>query len=485
MNFALIGGHPDVLPLLGAISENEIHHLQFATCLNGFESEVLQAHPSVKVVTGWDQLLTESGIDTFILAGNSKESQTAARTIASECKTPFIVFPVLGEDWTAIYDFTYIQDESAFLLMPVLNFRFHPLSKQLKQSLAENVIGKISRVEFQQELSKDKYPQSLSQDDWDPFLLHGIDFLKFIGGNYHRITSIPGGVTASQYSMLNLTLTGDSLPDSHATFCTEGESNNWQLKIKGTEGEIHFSGNNIDFSSWKLNINDKEINLKQDQISFGKSLLEQFEKSVEKNKPEPAWPDLTYCYELLLGSHRSIKRSRTIEVHHDTTSERSQFKTQMTAIGCGLLLFTLGLMIGLMILGNILDPRETIEIQAEAANSIIHSELFVKGDSELTEAGKIHLSDIASRFERIPFPILIEQTGEPDSSKLDESRREVVLKNIQEQGIKHSEKRIAIAKVNGGLFILLMKIGRILIFAPLFIFLGFQFLLRLARPSAN
>ena len=137
------------------------------------------------------------------------------------------------------------------------------------------------------------------------------------------------------------------------------------------------------------------------------------EKGLKEGKLSPNWADLTFAHELLTGSHRSVQKKRTIEVHHDTTSERSQFKTQMTAAGCMLLMVTLGLMVGLMIIGNILDPRETIEIKAEATNSILDQDLFLPDKAELSEAGKIRLAEIASRIQDAPMTtVLIEQSGE-------------------------------------------------------------------------
>ena len=56
------------------------------------------------------------------------------------------------------------------------------------------------------------------------------------GGDYHRVTSIPSGTTDQKYSLMNLTLTGDDLPDAQATFRTGGQKNSWQYKILGTEG---------------------------------------------------------------------------------------------------------------------------------------------------------------------------------------------------------------------------------------------------------
>jgi myo-inositol 2-dehydrogenase/D-chiro-inositol 1-dehydrogenase len=46
------------------------------------------------------------------------------------------------------------------------------------------------------------------------------------------------------------------------------------------------------------------------------------------------------CFETIDATHRSVRRRRTIELHFEPMSERAIFKTQMTAIGCALLVAT-------------------------------------------------------------------------------------------------------------------------------------------------
>ena len=68
--------------------------------------------------------------------------------------------------------------------------------------------------------------------------------------------------------------------------------------------------------------------------------IEQFSKSDSHQSVDVEWGELIKCYETLDASHRSVRRKRTIELHFEPMSERAIFKTQMTAIGCGLLIAT-------------------------------------------------------------------------------------------------------------------------------------------------
>jgi hypothetical protein len=52
------------------------------------------------------------------------------------------------------------------------------------------------------------------------------------------------------------------------------------------------------------------------------------------------WPELVKVFETADATHRSVKRRRTIDLHFEPMSERAIFKTQMTAMGCGVLIAT-------------------------------------------------------------------------------------------------------------------------------------------------
>ena len=61
--------------------------------------------------------------------------------------------------------------------------------------------------------------------------------------------------------------------------------------------------------------------------------------------------------ELVEATQQSIRRRRTVDLYFDMTSERSQFKTQMAALGCGVLMLTLFLLVVVLMLGQMLSPE--------------------------------------------------------------------------------------------------------------------------------
>jgi hypothetical protein len=63
--------------------------------------------------------------------------------------------------------------------------------------------------------------------------------------------------------------------------------------------------------------------------------------------------------ELTDAISKSLRRRRTVDVYFDTGSERGVFKSQMTAIGCGVLTWMIVGMIGFLIVAQLtaLSPK--------------------------------------------------------------------------------------------------------------------------------
>ena len=57
--------------------------------------------------------------------------------------------------------------------------------------------------------------------------------------------------------------------------------------------------------------------------------------------------------ELMEGLDKSFRRRRTVDIHFDGVSERSAFKTQMTAIGCGVLTWLMFGLVGFLVVAKL------------------------------------------------------------------------------------------------------------------------------------
>ena len=66
-----------------------------------------------------------------------------------------------------------------------------------------------------------------------------------------------------------------------------------------------------------------------------------------------------------------------MELYFDTPSERSNFKTQMTAVGCGVLLLTLLAMIGGLGIGIVTDELQLPPVIMQIVRVLVFAPLFV------------------------------------------------------------------------------------------------------------
>jgi hypothetical protein len=250
------------------------------------------------------------------------------------------------------------------------------------------------------------------------------------------------------------------------------------LTVAHSGGTTTFEGKD---GSWNIVSSKHAKEFEPTATLEGQVLLGFITRRLSVPEERPDWTDLTRDFEVLDAVRRSLARRRTIDLHFETTSERSLFKTQMTAIGCGVLMLTLFAVVALLFLGSVLDVRSPAEITADKANTIFYDREFEPAAEELSPAGKAHWDRVADK-RRDPgmVPLLVEQVDDEDLAR---TRREHLVARLKSEGIPNADGRVEVHALDGPWFKTVMKIARVLVFLPLFVFLGLQMLLLITRPA--
>ncbi|MFT7642450.1 MAG: hypothetical protein ACI9G1_004207 [Pirellulaceae bacterium] len=98
------------------------------------------------------------------------------------------------------------------------------------------------------------------------------------------------------------------------------------------------------------------------------------------------------------------------------------------------------------VLGHATDAFwETQQTNAEAADFVFHDHEFVGDTAVLSPAARRHLESVALRLDRVPFPIVVEQSrynGKPD---LDRQRRKSILEHLGRMGVLNIHRRVIVA----------------------------------------
>jgi len=483
MNFALLGDDAAALPLLRAIAGHPHHQLTDAAASGELTSEIVGLAPAVRVTPHGEELLG-APVDAVVVASDDPAALEAAKQLAL-AGVALLVIPRAEQGAAWVYELTLVRDDTQAMLFPLLPQHCHPLLESIDALLSEETFGKLLHIQMVRKTKMEDGGTSqrfIEQGTIDDALLTDVDLLRRIGGNYNRVTALHSGKTAQGVVSATVSLAGKNLPE--ATWSLEpAAQSEWQLTATGERGRAVLSGGS-NLADWKLRIGEEQPEHHDDAADGGLLVLERFESALADTSVRPTWTDLTRAFEIVDAAHRSIKRRRTIDLYFETTSERSLFKSQMTAVGCGLLSLTLFAVLLLLLCAALLDPRLDVEIQAERAGSIITREEFSAETATLTNDGKEHLANVARQLQNETFPVLIEATKHADAKTLDEERRETVVRLLNSQGIAQAEQRTVVDMVRGKLFRPLMLVARVFVFLPLFAFLVLQFLLLIARPSS-
>lgn len=355
MNFALIGDAPEVLPLLRAIGRSATHRLTRAALVTDTLPEILQACPAVQVSSDWTTLLVDSSLDVVIVAGCDEAAQTAARELAV-AGVAIALFPEAAQGSTFLYQLTLIRDDTHGVMLPVLPLHVHPAVIHLQELIRAQTLGKVLYLQFEREIAQptlqDGVALQLSIADIDAALLPDVDLMRLLAGPYDQVTALHTGRTADGLSLASVTLAGHDLPE--ASWSAKASARGMRrLTLTGEQGTA-----DIDFDAPQpiLTVHAdgsrQQFESASETDQCGLAMLERIEHAFAEQPVKPDWADLTKVFETVDATHRSIRRRRTIDLHFETTSERSIFKTQMTAIGCGVLTFTLLGMIAYLLVGQ-------------------------------------------------------------------------------------------------------------------------------------
>jgi hypothetical protein len=181
--------------------------------------------------------------------------------------------------------------------------------------------------------------------------LADVDLLRDLGGNYSQVTTLRTGTDAA-LSSITTTLGSDQAPQANWT-AKVGTENSWRLTISGMRSTAVLTGDPA-AAALTLEVEGPDLSLptQSAQEDWGPAVLRSFEVAADNNPAQPNWEDLQRGMELMYATDRSLRRKRTIELFFEAHTERSNFKTQMTAIGCGVILFTLFGMIMVLVGGE-------------------------------------------------------------------------------------------------------------------------------------
>lgn len=346
MRFALLGDSPVATAVAQAVSMNaEFQLVRWVGHAQGPPARFLRL-PGLRVSGHWEELLTATDVDAVIIAESDVESQPVVRQLLQGGKTAFVL-PELAQDPAFFYELALFDAESPGKLFPLLEGRGHPLVVEMQRIISDRRLGSIRHVQFERTVAATGAAPGqtssglMSRIDLASAFLIDADLLRALFGPYNQVSASRSGDASAGFSLATVTLGGSNVPQAVWTATGTAATESWKLTALGDAGtailEDVSGSEQISGRRLRLTVNQpgRAPTVTETTADSGAWLLEQFAGGVK------LWDELAAAVELVDAVERSVRRRRTIDVYFETPSERGMFKTQMTAVGCSLLMLTL------------------------------------------------------------------------------------------------------------------------------------------------
>jgi hypothetical protein len=358
-----------------------------------------------------------------------------------------------------------------------------PGAEQARAELGRRDAGALWRIEFVRLLSGGgEAPLTISLAEADRALLQDLDWIAQLAGLPAQATMLTSGQDPQRPVEAAVTLRGSPGPETRWTLRRHARPDAWELTLTAERGTARLSWEQG--SAPLLEAGSETIPLPvPDMLAWDvRRQLQDFLDAARAGRPARPWLDVVKFGETGAGARRSLARKRTVDLHFEEAGERSQFKSQMTAIGCGALLWTLLGSIGLLIAVGVLDPRDREYRASASAGFVIENREFEREGAELTPMGQEHLQHIAGQWSSTSPVLLVESlTGNDEQSR---RRGEAVAAALERSGVREPGRRMVVRTLQGRWFTAAVWTAWGAVLAPLLGVLLLQLLIVAARPGA-
>jgi hypothetical protein len=398
-----------------------------------------------------DTLVAAGEAVDLVVAASSPEALAAASKLAFRRGSKVAVLPDARQ--TADWVFSlYPLSEGAPRVHGVPEHRASPAVAAFRGSLPETIGERHLLCTCTLPVA------SLSSSEVERLFVEDVDLLRGLAGEFKALIAVSVPDASGDHRSLTVTFSGEK--SGTVTWTVQpGSTFSWQLKEgRGGGPTLHRSA-------------DGEYSLVPvDGLG-----------STPAETPFARWQDVLRAFDDLAALRRSLKKRRLVELQTEIISEQAQFKSVMSASGCGLLMATLFGAVALLAAGAAFDPRPSQQRTSERAGLVLRENDFQSGSAELSEDASREWPGMIRRLGQTAAPILVEQT---EQGSVDQERRERLVSRLTEAGIPSPASRVEVFAFRGDLFLKLLAACWVILFLPLGVFLAVQALL-LATPSTT
>ena len=179
-------------------------------------------------------------------------------------------------------------------------------------------------------------------------VIRGLDYLSAAGFKFTQVTALesnaPDGSLISRLITLSAATTAEKpLPPGTLTIKPSGKPSTAAERESVLQISLNGGGVRTVTIAETANVVDRIVTVCQSREICGK------------------WMDaFSVTMELAEAVSKSLRRRRTVDVHFDSGSEKGVFKSQMTALGCGVLTFMMLGMVAYLIVAQLVPLPDNV-----------------------------------------------------------------------------------------------------------------------------
>ena len=337
MKFAIAGNNATAIDVLRELVRSPEHTL--VRCALSGELAAAVSHDNVPVIlaaTVEDALLS-GDVDAVIVAiDDLEESLRIVRASSQADRHVFVIPPVsCSPAWS--FELHLILDESRSCIMPLL-------PRMAIDGLPLTAVHLELNEHATRQLSIELSLQNSGETELSKSVVRGLDYLSASGFRFTQVTALESN--APDGSLLSLLIT------LSAATTAEKPLPPGMMTIKPARRDDH---------QLVLQVAQNDQALRCVPIMEPAAVLDRIVMATQSRELCGKWmEEFSITRELGEAVTKSLRRRRTVDVHFDSGSEKGVFKSQMTAMGCGVLIFMMLGMVAYLIVAQLVPLPDTV-----------------------------------------------------------------------------------------------------------------------------
>ena len=354
MKFSVIGDQIAALELMQLICNSSTHQLG-PCCLSGaLAVNVSRAGIPIQLESSPENAFLSQGVTAVLLALDDCEQILNLTRSASQSERCVIVLVPATASTAFSFELHLLLDESPCSVVPLIGRMSLPDlpvdQAVLAESADEHWYAQVLQISIQTSIKHVSAP-ALRQ-----MIVQLLDLPGALGLRYSQLTAIestaPSGALISRSITLGSSAMSEQmLPPATITLMADSSE---ILNTAGAQETTEVVTGLAQPSAMKI----KKLDGSQLEFTTSGSAnwLARIEWLCQNRDRCTEWMEaFSTSMELADAMDKSLRRRRTVDVYFDSGSERGVFKSQMTAIGCAVLSWTLFGMVAFLVIAQVAD----------------------------------------------------------------------------------------------------------------------------------